>query len=252
MRITTIVFVLLCVGISAQGVTAQALTAKEVVERADDKFRGQSSKAEVEMSIIRPSWQRTISMKMWSLGTDFSMVYITAPARDEGTAYLNREKEIWNWVPRISRVVKLPPSMMSQSWMGSDFTNDDLVEQSSIVTDYTHSFDGDSTISGYDCYKIVMQPKPKAAVVWDKVVIWISKEEYLQLRSEFYDEFGDLINVMEGSEVETLDGRTLPTKLAMIPQDKEGHRTVLKYHQINFGVDLNKNFFTIQNMKRVQ
>lgn len=229
-----------------------SLTAKEIVERADDKFRGQSSEAEVEMSIIRPSWKRTISMKIWSLGTDYSMVYIKAPARDEGTAYLNREKEIWNWVPRISRVVKLPPSMMSQSWMGSDFTNDDLVEQSSMVTDYTHELVGDSTISGYDCYQIEMTPKPDAPVVWDRVSIWISKEEFLQLRVEFYNEFDELVNVMEGSEIETLDGRTLPTKLSMIPQDKEGHQTVLKYHDIDFSINISKNFFTVQNMKRLQ
>jgi outer membrane lipoprotein-sorting protein len=228
------------------------LSAKEIVERADNKFRGESSKAVVDMSIIRPSWDRTISMKIWSLDTDYSMVYITAPARDEGTAYLNRDQEIWNWVPRISRVVKLPPSMMSQSWMGSDFTNDDLVKQSSIVTDYDHEIVGDSTVSGIDCYEIKLTPKPDAPVVWNEVRMWISKQEFLQLRTEFYDEFDELINVMEGSEIETLDGRTLPTKLSMIPQDKEGHRTVLKYHDINFGVDLSKNFFTVQNMKRVQ
>jgi len=142
--------------------------------------------------------------------------------------------------------------MMSQSWMGSDFSNNDLVEESSIVTDYNHTLAGDSTLSRYSAYKIEMIPKPQAPVVWGKVISFITKEEYLQLRTEFYDEDMELIKIMEGSEIEEMGGRTIPTRMEMIPVDKEGQKTVLHYRDIEFNIDLSDRFFSIQNMKRVQ
>ncbi len=242
----------LCLAILAATLPLQAQDATEIVRRADEKMRGESSRAEITMEIIRPAWKRSISMKAWSLGMDYSLILVTAPARDEGTAYLKRGNEIWNWLPDINRTIKMPPSMMSQSWMGSDFSNNDLVEESSIVTDYNHSLVGDSTVSGYEAYKIEMNPKPEAPVVWGKVVSYITKDEYLQLRTEFYDEDMELVKVMEGSEIEVLGGRTIPTRMEMIPMDKEGHKTVLNYNEIAFNIDLSDRFFSIQNMKRIQ
>lgn len=232
--------------------TIRAQDATEIVRKADEKMRGQSSRAQITMEIIRPSWRRTLSMKAWSKGTQYSLIVVTAPARDEGTAYLKRGNEIWNWLPDINRTIKMPPSMMSQSWMGSDFSNNDLVEESSIVTDYNHSLVGDSTLSGYETYKIEMIPKPQAPVVWGKVVSFISKQEYLQLRTEFYDEDGKLIKVMEGSAIKEMDGRTIPTKMEMIPMDKKEQKTVLIYENIEFNIDISSNFFSIQNMKNVE
>lgn len=230
---------------------ARSQDATEIIRKADEKMRGETSRAQVEMQIVRPSWQRSVSMKTWSKGMDYSLILITAPARDEGTAYLKRGNEIWNWLPDINRTIKMPPSMMSQSWMGSDFSNNDLVEEHSIVTDYTHKMVGDTTVSGRDCYKIEMIPKPQAPVVWGKVMAYISKEEYLQLRIEFYDEDNALVKVMEGSEIQEMDGRVIPTKMEMNPVDKEGHKTVLKYQDIHFNIDISTNFFSIQNMKNV-
>ncbi len=230
----------------------QAQDATEIVRQADLKMRGESSRANITMQIIRPGWQRSISIKAWSLGNDYSLMLVTAPARDEGTAYLKRGNEVWNWLPNINRTIKLPPSMMSQSWMGSDFSNNDLVRESSIVTDYTHELAGDSTLSGYDCHKIKMTPKPEAPVVWGEVIVFISKKEYLQLRTEFYDEDGNLMRTMTGSEVQELDGRLIPTHMEMIPADEPGHKTVLTYNNIDFNINLSENFFSIQNMKRVE
>ncbi len=232
--------------------TATAQNATEIVQKADEKMRGESSQAEITMQIVRPSWEREISLKSWSKGTDYSLILVTAPARDEGTAYLKRENQIWNWLPDINRTIKMPPSMMSQSWMGSDFSNDDLVEESSIVTDYEHTLAGDSTLSDYKVYKIEMTPKPEAPVVWGKLVSFISKDDYLQLRTDFFDEEGERIKVMEGSEVQEMGGRIIPTRMEMIPVDKEGQKTVLIYQDIEFDVDISENFFSIQNMKRVE
>lgn len=240
-----ILFLGLCLSLQAQNAT-------DIVRKADEKMRGESSKSEISMKIIRPSWERDISLKAWSKGTEYSLILVTAPARDEGTAYLKRENQIWNWLPDINRTIKMPPSMMSQSWMGSDFSNDDLVEESSIVTDYTHTLAGDSTLSGYSSYKIEMIPKPEAPVVWGKLVSFISKDEYLQLRTEFYNEDSELIKIMEGSEIQEMDGRIIPTKMEMIPTDKKNQKTVLLYEDIEFNIDISSNFFSIPNMKRVE
>lgn len=225
--------------------------ATEIIRQMDEKMRGESLEAEVSMTIMRPDWERTISMKSWSRGSEYSLILITAPARDEGTAYLKRGNEIWNWVPNVGRTIKMPPSMMMQSWMGSDFTNDDLVRESSVVTDYEHELVGEETIEGYECYKIEMTPKPDAPVVWERVDVWVSKDEYLQLRSEFYDEFGDLINVMKGMNVKEFDGRMIPARMEMIPQDKEGHKTVMEYQSMEFNEGIPESFFSVQNMRRV-
>lgn len=229
-----------------------AQSAEEIVNEAYKKMEGESSRAEITMQIIRPGWQRSVSMKSWSLGEDYSMILITAPARDEGTAFLMRNNEIWNWLPDVNRTIKMPPSMMSQSWMGSDFSNNDLVRESSVVTDYTYEMLGDSTVSGYDCYKIEMIPKPDAPIVWASVVSYISKDEYLNLRVEYFDEDDEMIRVMTGSEIREMDGRLIPTRMEMNPVDEEGHRTVIIYEDIDFNIDISEQFFSIQNMKRVQ
>lgn len=232
--------------------TVLAQNATEIVKKMDETMRGESLEAEVTMTIVRPDWSREVSMKSWSRGSEYSMILITAPARDRGTAFLKRGNEIWNWIPNVGRTIKMPPSMMMQSWMGSDFTNDDLVRESSAVTDYEHELVGEKTIQGYECYKIEMTPKPDAPVVWTRVDVWISKEEYIELRAEFYDEFGELINVMNGMDVKDFDGRQLPSRMEMIPMDKEGHMTVLEYKSMEFNENIPESFFSVQNMRRLQ
>ncbi|MBN1822645.1 MAG: outer membrane lipoprotein-sorting protein [Prolixibacteraceae bacterium] len=225
---------------------------KEIVRKADEKFRGISSIGEMTMTIERPSWSRTVSMKNWTLGNDFSLIYITAPAKEKGQVFLKRYNEMWNWVPSIERMIKIPPSMMMQSWMGSDFTNDDLVKESSLVKDYTHKLLGEETLEGYDCYKVELIPTEEAAVVWGKIYMWISKEELLWLKAEFYDEDGFLVNTEILSDIKQMDDRIMPTHLEMIPADKEGHKTILNFDNIKFNVNLEESFFSQQNMRRIR
>ncbi|MDD4033648.1 MAG: outer membrane lipoprotein-sorting protein, partial [Bacteroidales bacterium] len=149
---------------------SQETDIREIVRKSDEKFRGKSSTGTFSMTIQRPSWSRTLSMKSWNLGTEYSLIYVTAPAKEKGQVFLKRNNEMWNWVPSIERMIKIPPSMMMQSWMGSDFTNDDLVKESSIVNDYTHKLIGEETIEGYTCYKIKLIPLEEAPVVWGKVL----------------------------------------------------------------------------------
>ncbi len=232
------------------GPFAQDATA--ILEKSDKKLRGKTSRAEMRIKVLRPDWERTMELKTWTKGTEYAMILITAPAKEEGTAFLKRNDEIWNWVPRVERTIKLPPSMMMQSWMGTDFTNDDLVEQSNLVTDYHHEHVGDSTIRGRSCHKLKLTPKKDAAVVWGKILLWIDKEEHMQLLTKFYDEKGELVNIMKGRKVKELGGRTLPSELVMIPNDEEGHRTIMTYKSMSFNEPIEDNFFTTRKMKSLR
>jgi len=231
---------------------AYGQTAKEIIQKADDKMQGLSNKSEMKMTIIRPGWKREITMKGWAMGRSHSLILITAPARDKGAGFLKRKNEMWNWQPSIDRVIKLPPSMMLQSWMGSDFTNDDLVKESSIVNDYDHILDEDTVINNMVCYKISMIPHEDAAVVWGKVVVYIDKENYNQHLVYYYDEDDFLVNTMILSDVKTMGGRIIPTHLEMIPADEPDNKTVIDYLDIQFDLNISESFFSLQNMKRVR
>jgi outer membrane lipoprotein-sorting protein len=225
---------------------------REIVKRSDEILRGTSLQADMTFKIVRPKYTREMTAKVWTKGTDYSLILILSPLKDKGAAYLKRKKEVWSWLPVLERVMKLPPSMMSQSWMGTDFTNDDLVKESSTVDDYNHTLIGADEIDDRDCYKIEMKPKPQTAVIWDRVILWIDKKDYLQLKSEFYDEDGNLLNTLLGKDIKQMDDRFLPTRLEMIPADKPGHKTVIVYNSMLFNRPIKDNFFTSDNMKIVK
>ena len=230
----------------------QNLTAKEIVQKMDENAFGGRLKSTMKMTIIRPTWTRTMALKSWADGDDYSLILITAPAREKGISYLKRAKEMWNFQPSIDRTVKMPPSMMMQSWMGSDFKNDDLVRQSSIVEDYTHKLLGKETIDGRECYKIEMVPDEDAPVVWGKVIIWIDVKDFLNLKTEHYDEDNDLVDTILGEDVQKMGGRTLPARMVLLPADETGHKTIMEYQSIEFDTKFEDRFFSTQNMKRVR
>lgn len=245
-NIQLIIFIVLLVKIS------MAQDATEIVRKANELIRATSSKAEISMEVIKPDWSRKMTMKIWALEPDYSLILLTKPAKDKGTVTLKRETEVWNWMPSVRRVIKIPPSMMMQAWMGSDFTNDDLVRQSSIVEDYTHKIIGSEEIDGFDCYKIEFTPKPDAGVVWGKIISWITKKGTMELRADYYDEDEYIVKSMIGNKVKKMDGRTIPTYWEMIPNDKPNQKTVMEYHNVEFNVKLKKSFFSQQNMKRIR
>jgi len=206
----------------------------------------------ITLQIIRPNWKRDMGLKTWSQGNELALVLVTSPVKDKGIVYLKRKKEVWNWIPTIERNIKLPPSMMSQSWMGTDFTNDDLVKEASIVEDYNHTLMEDAQIDGYDCYQVTLVPRPEAAVVWGRVQLWIEKKDLLMLHAEYYDESGKLVNTLHASEVKMLGGRRLPSRLEMIPADKKGQKTVMIYESLVFDRELPEQLFSTSYMSRVQ
>lgn len=231
---------------------AYAMDAQEIIRRMDQTMRGESSFSEMTMTIERPRFTREVSMRAWSLGQDYSLILITAPSRDQGSTFLKRGNEVWNYVPSIDRTIKMPPSMMSESWMGSDFTNDDLVRESSVVEDYEHTLLRTETIRDHECYVVEMIPKPDTPVVWGKVIVWVSKENFMQLRIENYDQREQLKNVIELDEIRDVGDRIIPTRFTLTPEDKEGHKTIITYSEMDFGIDISESFFTQQNMRRVR
>jgi outer membrane lipoprotein-sorting protein len=204
------------------------------------------------MSIVRPKYTRTIAFKNWSLGREYFLTYVTAPSKDKGMVSMKYQKEMWSYTPSINRIIKLPPSMMSQGWMGSDYTNDDLVKQSSIVNDYTHTIIKEETIDGRPCYQIQMIPNADANVVWGKIITWVDKEKYISIKSEYYDEEEFLVRTELGKEVKLFDGRELPSILEIIPAEEPNNRTVISIVSMEFDVDIDESFFSQQNMKRIR
>ncbi|EIC5074886.1 outer membrane lipoprotein-sorting protein [Vibrio parahaemolyticus] len=229
-----------------------AESAFDIVQKSDQAMRGKSSYSEATMEIVRPDWTRSMTMKSWTKGTELSLVLVTAPTKDKGSASLKRHREMWNWVPSIERVIKIAPSMLSQSWMGSDFTNDDLINQSSIVVDYQHALLGNDSFEGDKVWVIEATAKPDAPVVWNKVTLWISQSTYLQRKVEFYDEFDERVNVLTTYDVKELGGRKIATRMEMKPVDKPGNKTIFTTHQAQFDFDINDDFFSQQQMKSLR
>lgn len=253
MRTLPALCVVLLLAATQLPMAGQNLSPREIIKKADDKFNGEKTSTSImAMTIVRPTWERTIEFKNWTSGTDYALTLITAPARDKGQSFLKRGNEMWNWNPTISRLIKLPPSMMSQGWMGSDYTNDDILKESSIVEDYEHSIETEEDYEGRRCWKIKMVAKEDAAVIWGYQLRWIDQKDYLFLKSELYDEDGYLVRTELGSEVKNMDGRLIPTRIELIPAEEEGQKTLIEIKEIQFNAPIEDSFFSQQNMKRVR
>lgn len=229
-----------------------AQTAKEIIVKADNRVRGETSYIEMTIEINRPKWNKTMAMKSWSKGSTKAISVVTSPAKEKGTVFLMRNKEVWNYIPSVDRTIKLPPSMMLQNWMGTDLTNDDLIKQSSLVIDYNQKIIGEESVGGLKCWKIELSPKEDASVVWGKIIIWIDKTDFMQMKTEFYDEDEFLVNRMIASDIKTFDGKKLPSKLTIIPEDKAGNKTIISYQVMKFNLAIDDNKFTTSYMKRIK
>ena len=236
----------------SQTMAQEKISAVEIIQKADEKVRGKTNTSIMEMEIIRPTWKRSVTMKSWGRGMEYSMTYITSPAKDKGQVFMKRVTEMWNWMPSIGRMIKIPASMMSQGWMGSDYTNDDILKESSIVVDYTHKIATEENINGHVTYKIEMIPKEDAAVIWGKVYKWITKDEFIQIKSEYYDEDDDLVKSDHSYDFKIMDGRLIPTRIEIVPANEEGKKTVIYIKETKFDIDLPESFFSQQKMKRIR
>ena len=243
---------LVAVVCSTMGMDAQSITATEIVKRADENRRGNSSYSEIKMTIVRPAWSREIGIKSWSKGDKLSLTLIISPAKEKGQSFLKREKDLWNWQPSIGRMIKMSSSVMGQSWMGSDFTNDDMVRESSVVNDYTHVMERTEKVREFDCYKVILTPKENAAVVWGKVIAWIDMKGFTEIKTEYYDEDGVLVNTFNGYDVKAYGKRMLASRMEVTPADKPGQKTVMAVEKYDFDIAIGEAFFSQQNMQRVK
>lgn len=232
---------------------AADLTAKDIIKKVDQLLRGDSAHSIMEMTIINPRWQRTLRMESWERGRKKTLVRILSPKKEEGVGSLKIDYQMWNYLPRVERAIKIPPSMMMSSWMGSDFTNDDLVKESSIVEDYSHELTGTVEIAGERAYRVEAIPNPGAAVVWGKLVFFVRTSDYVPLRQEYFSESGELVRYLDFSEIRKMGGRTLPTLWEMVPLDnsqKKGKKTLMKLIEIEFDLPLKDNIFSLRNLKK--
>jgi Outer membrane lipoprotein-sorting protein len=235
--------------LAAQGAPTGNQTAKEIVDRVDRLMRGSSSKGTVEMDIVTQHWSRTLEMNVWSWGTKYSLVRVTAPAKEAGTATLKADQEVWNYLPRVDRTIKVPPSLMMGSWMGSHFTNDDLVKESRMIDDYdiTIAFDGER--GGVPVWEFNLTPKPEAAVVWGRLVEQVRKADDMPTWVHYYDEDGTLVRTMTFSDYKRMGGRLVPSRMTVVPADKPQESTTLIYEDLAFDIHIDKAFFSLRNLR---
>ncbi len=229
---------------------AQQLTATEIVKKSQQLMRADSNFGIYQMQVITPSWQRTLRLQAWEEGRDKTFIHIIHPAKDKGNNFLKLDYNMWHYIAKIERTIKIPPSMMKDSWMGSDFTNDDLVKESNMVKDYKHEIAAQEKVDGQLTYKIKLLPKPDSPVVWGKLLLWIRKADFIPLRKEYYDESGNLERVLTYTNIKYMDGRKIPTIWKMSPKYKEGHKSILQILKIDFNLKIDSSVFTLQNLKR--
>ena len=231
--------------------TAQSpLDAREILDRVDDLYRGESSHGQLAMTVKTVHWERTLDIEFWGKGKTQSLFRILAPKKEAGTATLRSGNDIWNFLPHVNRVIKLPSSMMSASWMGSHFTNDDLVKETRMADDYAYRVTFDGERDGRPIVDLTCDPKPKAAVVWGQVVVTVDRGRSLPVEIRYFNEDHSLARTLRFSEVTRLGGRELPAVMTLVPSDKPGESTIIRYEKLDFGVHLEDSFFSLRTLQR--
>jgi outer membrane lipoprotein-sorting protein len=230
---------------------------REIARRSEDVLRGDTAYLEAQMIIVSPRLPapRTVTFRVWDdRPNKRSFIRILAPPKDAGTGFLKLHPNLWMYIPRVERTTRIPPSMMLQSWMGSDFTNDDLVRESSQLDDYEHHLLGidahPEDAPGLKAYVVDYVPHENAPVVWGRIINWIEMEHFTPLRSDYYDEKGARLRTMRFSDIREVQGRHFPYRWKMTPLDKQGYETTIAIDTIRFNEHFDEGIFTTRNLKR--
>jgi len=238
-------YLLLLLSLFPFNIASAAETAIEIIDQMEALYQGESSRASMTMIVETPQYQRTIELEASSMGTENSFIRIISPRKDRGIATLKLDMEMWNYLPKINKVIKVPPSMMMGSWMGSDFTNDDLVKQTTLTDEYALTLEETDEL-----YTIVLVPKEETVTVWGKIDYIVNKQYMVPVAQNFYDDNGEIIRKLEFTELKDFAGRMIPSRLEMIPMNKEGNKTIVIYDNLEFnppGVD--ESIFTLRNLR---
>ncbi len=223
---------------------------KELLDATDDLQRGDSSMAKVEMHIKTARFERTVTMTAWSEGTEKSLMVINSPVREKGISTLKVGDNIWNYLPKVDRTMKVPPSMMSGAWMGSHFSNDDLVKENRLSEEFSYTLTSRPPDNPEQAWIIELKPKPDAPVVWGRVVVRIRDADRLPIDTRFYDEDNKLVRTLSYSDIRELGGRSVPAKMRIVPADKPGEFTEINYQELKFDVSIAPSTFTLQALRK--
>jgi hypothetical protein len=227
----------------------RAETPRDIIDCVDRIMRGESSRGTASMEVLTENWSRSFEMQVWSLGTEYSLVRILSPRKDAGTATLKAGNEIWNYLPRVDRTIKIPSSLMGASWMGSHFTNDDWVKESRLIEDYDieTSFEGER--DGARVWEFDLMPRPEAPVIWGRIVYRIRRDEMMPVWARYYDEDGELVRTLLFDDYRRMGGRLVPASMRVEPMDKPGEYTQVRYDDLEFDMDLEEDFFSLRRLR---
>jgi outer membrane lipoprotein-sorting protein len=243
-------FLSFCLVLFGLTVNVSAQDAKLIIQKAENAIKGKSSSHSImEMTITTSDYTRTMKMESWSLGTSKSLVKILAPAREAGNRTLKLGNEIWMYLRNTKTTIRIPPSMMLQSWNGSDYTYDDMVREETLAEDYAITIIGSEKVDNIDCWKLQLVPKPNAPVVWGKILYWVRKEDDLPSLVEYFDEKGKLMRTMEMGEFKTIGGRKIPAVWTMYNSDKT-HSTAIKLDEAAFDIKISDKIFSLKELEK--
>ena len=221
---------------------------RALIESAMNHWRGLTSYSEITMTIHRPDWERSMSMRSWTQGDKTSLVRVTEPAKDAGNGTLLKDDNMWTYSPKINRIIKIPSSMMSQSWMGSDFTNKDISKSTDIIDQYDHRLLETRSEGDHEVYVIESIPHEDAAVVWGREVLSI-RDDFVLLEQQFWDQDNVLVKTMVTHEIDTMDGRTVAKRMRIGKVDTPEEWTEMQVHAIRFDIELSDSLFTLSNLR---
>jgi outer membrane lipoprotein-sorting protein len=241
---------ILACGLGGTGAAAPSVDASAIVDRVDRLLRGDSSEGQVTMSVITRRWRRTLTMTVWSEGTEKALIKVTAPPKEAGTVTLKTGGDIWNYLPKIDRTIRVPTSMMMASWMGSHFTNDDLVKDSRLVRDYDIVVGFAGSRDGAEVWEFALTPRPEAAVVWARIVLQVRQKDLMPTWARYYGDDGGLRRTMTFTDYQVLGGRLVPATTAVVPADKPDESTVITYQRLAFDMRLPPETFSLGALKR--
>jgi outer membrane lipoprotein-sorting protein len=220
----------------------------QVMDYIDDLYRAQSSYSSMRMTVVRERGTRELELEAWSKGDDQALIVIRSPAREAGTATLRTEDGLWNYAPRADRLIRIPTGLLSDSWMGSHFTNDDLMRETSYLDDYDAVLSPEER-DGVTYLKATLTPKPDAPVVYSQMVWLITPDDWIPYRAEYYDD-GELIRSMTFERIETVSGKKIPMRMIIVPEDDSGERTVVEYLELELDIPVDDQVFTRQGLRR--
>lgn len=229
---------------------SQTPTATEMVRRYDRLLRGETNQWQVEMVVKTPRWERSYRMASWMAGERKTFIRVLAPKKSEGQGFLKRDYSLWMYLPTVERTIMIPPSMMLQDFLGSDFSYDDLVKAGRVVDDYTHRLLRDEALNGTKTWVIELIPKPEAPVVYGKLILWLRSEDYVPVRQEFFDEGGTRLKTLNYSEVRQFNDRAIPSHWRLANEIKKGNTTELKISAARFNLPLADDLFTQRRLER--